>query len=83
MTQVSRRGLLCSSIAFVLAAAGARAAEPAPAAPAAPASIADAITGGKAHLDFRYRFENVDQEPFSKDANASTLRSRLIAPGTH
>ena len=77
MTQVSRRGLLCSSIALVLAAAGARAAEPAAAAPAAPASIADAITGGKAHLDFRYRFENVDQEPFSKDANASTLRSRL------
>jgi hypothetical protein len=35
------------------------------------------VTGGKAHLDFRYRLETVDQDPFSKDATASTLRSRL------
>lgn len=28
-----------------------------------------------AYVKFRYRFENVDQDGFSKDANASTLRS--------
>lgn len=76
MTQVNRPRLLCASIALALAAAGADAADPTPA-PAAPTSFYDAITGGKAHLDFRYRFETVDQEPFSKDANASTLRSRV------
>ena len=31
----------------------------------------------EAYLNFRYRFENVDQDGFSKDANASTLRSVL------
>lgn len=32
---------------------------------------------GKASLSFRYRYEMVDQENFAKDANASTLRTRL------
>ncbi len=56
------------------------AADPAPAAaatPAAPATFVDAMTSGKAHLEFRYRLETVDQEPFADDAVASTLRSRL------
>ena len=35
------------------------------------------VSEGKASVDFRYRFEFVDQEGFSKDAKASTLRSRL------
>jgi hypothetical protein len=35
------------------------------------------VTDGKASLDFRYRYEFVDQEGFDKDAKASTLRSRL------
>ncbi len=32
---------------------------------------------GKVTLDFRYRYEFVDQEGFDKNANASTLRTRL------
>lgn len=35
------------------------------------------ISEGKASVDFRYRFENVDQENFNKDATANTLRSRI------
>ncbi|MEH6608546.1 MAG: alginate export family protein [Halioglobus sp.] len=35
------------------------------------------LTEGKASFDFRYRYEFVDDENFSKDAKASTLRSRL------
>ena len=35
------------------------------------------VTEGSASLDFRYRYENVDQDGFDDDAEASTLRSRL------
>ncbi len=58
----------------------AMAADPVPtatAAPATPVKFVDAVTGGKAHLEFRYRLEAVDQDPFADDALASTLRSRL------
>ncbi|MFP5439989.1 MAG: alginate export family protein [Gammaproteobacteria bacterium] len=48
----------------------------APVAQAADA-IGDAIAGGKAKLELRYRFENVEQEPLAREANASTLRVRL------
>jgi hypothetical protein len=44
---------------------------------AASDSFFDSISGGDASLSFRYRYENVDQDGFSKDANASTLRTRL------
>ncbi len=37
----------------------------------------EADTRGEGHLIFRYRFENVDQDGFSKDAVASILRTRL------
>ncbi len=40
-------------------------------------SLSAALTEGDASLSFRYRFELVDQDGFSRDANASTLRSRL------
>lgn len=40
-------------------------------------SLAAAVTSGEARLSFRYRFENVDQDGFSEDANASTVRLRL------
>ncbi len=40
-------------------------------------SLAEAITGGKVTVDFRYRVENVDQAGFAKDAFASTLRTKL------
>lgn len=49
------------------------------AAPAEPAStdLREAIANGKASLGFRYRFEEVDQADFGKDAKASTARARM------
>lgn len=35
------------------------------------------VSGGKAGLEFRYRFENVDQDGIAKEAKANTLRTRL------
>lgn len=40
-------------------------------------SIAEAFASGKAKLNFRYRYEFVDQNGVPRNANASTLRSRL------
>ena len=40
-------------------------------------SLAAAVKSGEAHLGFRYRYENVDQDGISEDANASTVRLRL------
>jgi hypothetical protein len=40
-------------------------------------SLVNAITSGDAHVGLRYRYEFVDQDGFSKNANASTLRLRL------
>ena len=42
-------------------------------------SFVDAVKGGSVNLDFRYRFEGVDQDGISKNAKASTLRSRISA----
>jgi len=73
-------GLCTPALAGEPAAAGTSAPAAAPAASAArvaPMTLADAMTGGKAHLEFRYRLETVDQVPFTDDALASTLRSRL------
>lgn len=42
-------------------------------------SLAQAVKSGTVALDFRYRFEGVDQDGISKDAKASTLRSRITA----
>lgn len=39
--------------------------------------VAQAFRDGKANVSFRYRYENVDQDNALKDANASTLRSRI------
>jgi len=39
--------------------------------------LATAIMSGDASLNLRYRYEYVDQDSFSEDANASTLRMRL------
>lgn len=41
------------------------------------AGPASAITSGRATVAVRYRYENVDQDGFAEDANASTLRLRL------
>ena len=40
-------------------------------------SLADAFSEGESNLSFRYRFELVDQDGFNRDANGSTLRTRL------
>jgi hypothetical protein len=40
-------------------------------------SVKDALTKGKVNVDLRYRYEVVDQEDFTNDAQASTLRLRL------
>lgn len=47
-----------------------------PTAPAAE-SFAEAMTGGKASLNLRYRYEQVDQQGFANKAEASTLRTAL------
>jgi len=45
--------------------------------------LSKAVKEGSVKLDFRYRYEHVDQDNFKKDANASTLRSRItFASGT-
>jgi Alginate export len=41
--------------------------------------LSAAVRGGTVDLNFRYRFEGVDQDGISKDAQASTLRSRITA----
>jgi len=40
-------------------------------------SMSSAVSDGKANLDFRYRFEEVDQDGIDKKATANTLRSRM------
>jgi hypothetical protein len=40
--------------------------------------IADAFKEGKFNVDFRYRYEFVDQDNIDNDANASTIRTRLV-----
>ncbi|MDH3691205.1 MAG: alginate export family protein [Gammaproteobacteria bacterium] len=37
----------------------------------------DALSNGEFDLSFRYRYEFVEEDPFAKDAKASTLRTRL------
>jgi len=43
----------------------------------APNTLGYALLHGTPTIDARYRFEHVDQNPFAKDADASTLRTRL------
>ena len=40
-------------------------------------SVAEMLAEGDTSLSFRYRYEFVDQDGVAKDANASTLKSRL------
>ncbi len=40
-------------------------------------ALSNAVKQGKASLDFRYRFEYVDEDGFDDEAEASTIRSRL------
>jgi len=46
--------------------------------------IGNLITGGEVDLSFRYRYEYVDQDGFSDNAEASTVRGRLsLQTGTY
>ena len=36
-------------------------------------SLLGMVTDGKANADFRYRYENVDQDNFNRTASANTL----------
>ncbi len=76
MTKIKTKPILVP-LALAGALAGSAAAAEAPPAPPTPATFSAAVTGGQAHLEFRYRLESVDQAPFADDALASTLRSRL------
>jgi hypothetical protein len=69
----------CTGLLLTLCAAATLAAEPAPAAAPAPTSgdIGALVQKGTVTLNFRYRYEFVDDDAFDEDANASTLRSRL------
>jgi hypothetical protein len=40
-------------------------------------TLTEMVTRGSAGLDFRYRYENVDEDGLSRTASANTLRSRL------
>jgi hypothetical protein len=40
-------------------------------------NLSNMVTDGKASVDFRYRYEGVDEGGFAENAKASTLRSRL------
>lgn len=41
------------------------------------ANLSAALKGGTPYIDSRYRYEFVDQENFTRDAKASTIRTRL------
>ncbi len=62
-----KKNLLALAVCGLLQSAGASADE----------TFFDSISNGDANLNFRYRYEFVDQDGFNKDANASTLRTRL------
>ena len=55
----------------------AHAAEPTAKPEPATTDITNLVRGGTAALNFRYRYEYVDDDAFTQNAHASTLRSRL------
>ena len=62
----------CYILPVLLATAGAVQAED-----EAAGSLTEMATKGKANLDLRYRYENVDQDSNHRTASANTLRTRL------
>ena len=67
MLKIQRAGVLAAGL--MLSASGVMAVEP--------SSFGDALADGSVKLNLRYRFESVDQDGISKDAEASTLKTRL------
>jgi len=72
-----KRGISFKGYVGATAMAGMTLAALLPSAAWAAASLQEALSGGKATLDVRYRYEYVDQNNSLKNANASTVRSRL------
>ncbi|MDH3644225.1 MAG: alginate export family protein [Gammaproteobacteria bacterium] len=68
----SRRLVCLTLVGALVVASGAFAAES-----SSSDSLDNLIDGGEVALSFRYRFEHVDDDAFSEEADASTLRSRL------
>jgi hypothetical protein len=68
-----KKGLITHALlpALIIGAAGARGEE------GWGDQLGKMVTDGKASLDFRYRYEWVDQDGFDDDAEASLLRSRI------
>ena len=62
----------CSILPVLLCAAGAAQAQE-----SLGDQLSKAVSDGSASLDLRYRYEHVDQDSISRNAKASTLRSRL------
>lgn len=72
-----RIAIAAAAMAVVVAAGPALAAEVVITKEKSSDDIRAIVENGEVNLDFRYRYEYVDQDGFSKEANASTLRSRL------
>jgi len=66
-----------AGLLLVCSVCAAHAAEPTTQPEPAKQDITNLIRGGTATLNFRYRYEYVDEDPFTQNAHASTLRSRL------
>lgn len=73
----TRLALLAAATASVAAAQSAAPAPAPAAAPAAPATISEALSTGKVSLNVRLRYETVDQDNATDDADALTVRTRL------
>lgn len=74
MRTIRRYGASTALLILCLASAG-QAEEQQPAA----GSLSEALQGATSGIDLRYRYEHVDQDSFSEDADASTVRLRLNA----
>lgn len=68
-----QKGLLSLSIAAALSLSGFALSTT----PASADAFTDALTGGKAKMDVRLRYEDVSDDSTNKDADATTLRTRL------
>ena len=68
---------LLATLAVASAAVASDGAGPAPSDTMSADTAADALTGGRLDVDFRLRTELVDQDPFTEDALATTLRTEL------
>jgi hypothetical protein len=74
---MNRRQLSTAVVLNALLALSAHAQTPAPPPPPVAHSFSEAFRLGHVTYDFRLRHEQVDDDGFARDANATTLRTRL------